>query len=269
LRIPRFRLLFAHFVAAGGLIGAGTKAARGGAWLMPPGDGQVIADTFFSDSTLAFNAQGHLIPVPSYQKFELGTYIEYGLTNWLTLVASPSYDRIQNPPPGQSYNGLGESEIAARVGLFRTDTSVLSFEAGLRSPGGSFADSLGPFEVRRAASLDVRGLVGHNVVVATMEGFVEAQAGYRFYAAGQPGEYRIDLTMGLRPWPRLLVMLQSFTSIVNGSLQFGHASWTKLQPGLVYDIAPQWSVQFGGFITVAGINAGRELGPTAGIWYRF
>jgi len=145
------------------------------------------------------------------EKFELGTYIEYGLTNWLTLVASPSYDRIHNPPPGQSYNGPGESEIAARVGLYRSDTSVLSFQAGLRSPGGSFADSLGPFEVRRAASLDFRGLAGRNVVVAEMEGFVEAQAGYRFYAAGQPGEWRIDLTMGLRPWPRLLMMLQSTT----------------------------------------------------------
>ncbi|MGI8569321.1 MAG: hypothetical protein ACR2KT_09780 [Methylocella sp.] len=85
-------------------------------------------------------------------------------------------------------------------------TSVLSFQAGLRSPGGSFADSLGPFEVRRAASLDLRGLAGHNVVVAEMEGFVDAQGGYRFYAGNQPGEYRIDLTMGLRPWPRLLVV---------------------------------------------------------------
>jgi protein XagA len=267
LRTPRFPL--ALVAAAVGLFGAGIEAACGGAWLLPPGNGQVIVDMFFSDSTLAFDAQRHLVAVPSYQKFELGTYIEYGLTDRLTLVASPSYDRIRNPPPGQSYNGLGESEIAARVGLFRTDTSVLSFQAGLRSPGGSFADSLGPFQVRRAASLDVRGMAGRNVVVAGMEGFVEAQAGYRFYAGNQPGEWRIDLTMGLRPWPRLLMMLQSYTSIVNGSLQFGHVSWTKLQPSLVYDIAPQWSVQIGGFITVAGINAGRELGPTLGVWYRF
>ena len=267
MRIPRFPLVL--IAAASGFIGAGIEAAWGGAWLMPPGDGQVIADTFFSDSTRAFDASGHLIPVPSYRKFEVGTYIEYDLTNWLTLVASPSYDRIQNPPPGQSYNGPGESEIAARVGLYRTDTSVLSFQAGLRSPGFSFADSLGPFAVRRAASLDLRGLAGRNVVVAGMEGFVDVQGAYRFYAAGQPGEWRIDLTMGLRPFPKVLVLLQSFTSIVNGSLQFGHVSWTKLQPSLVYDIAPQWSVQIGGFITVAGINAGRELGPTAGVWYRF
>jgi protein XagA len=267
LRIPRFFL--ALIAAAGGICGAGIEEAWGGAWLLPSGEGQVIANMFFSDSNRAYNAQGHLIPVPDYRKFELGTYIEYGLTDWLTLVASPSYDRIHNPPPGQSYIGLGESEIAARVGLYRADTSVLSFQAGLRSPGGSFADSLGPFAVRRAASLDVRGLIGRNVVVAGMEGFVEAQAGYRFYAAGQPGEWRIDLTIGLRPLPRLLVMLQSYTSIVNGSLQFGHVSWTKLQPSLVYDISPQWSVQIGGFVTVAGINAGRELGPMAGVWYRF
>jgi hypothetical protein len=30
---------------------------------------------------------------------------------------------------------------------------------------------------------------------------------------------------------------------------------------LVYDIALQWSMQIGGFLTVPGINAGRELGP--------
>jgi protein XagA len=267
LRIPRFLLLL--IAAAGGLYGAGIESAWGGAWLLPPGEGQVIAAIFYSDSNHAFDAQGHLVPVPDYRKFELGTYIEYGLADGLTLVASPSYDRIHNPPPGQSYNGLGESEIAARVGLYRTDTSVLSFQAGLRSPGFSFADSLGPFQVRRAASLDVRGLAGRNVVVAGMEGFVAAEGAYRFYAAGQPGEWRIDLTMGLRPLPGLLMMLQSYTSIVNGSLRFGHVSWTKLQPSLVYDIAPRWSVQIGGFITVAGINAGRELGPIVGIWYRF
>lgn len=236
---------------------------------MPPGEGQIIAYAAFSGSTRAFDANGHLIAVPAYKKFELGTYIEYGLTNWLTLVASPSYDRIRNPPPGRSYNGPGEIEVAARVGLFRTDSSVLSFQAGLRTPGASFADSLGPFGVRRAASLDLRGMAGRNVVILGMEGFAEAQGAYRIYAAGQPGEWRIDLTLGLRPLPRLLAMLQSFTSIANGTSHFGHTSWTKLQPSAVYAIAPNWSVQIGGFITVAGINAGREMGPLAGVWYRF
>jgi protein XagA len=107
-------------------------------------------------------------------------------------------------------------------------------------------------------------MAGRSCVIMGMEGFVEAQGAYRVYAGNQPGEWRIDLTAGVRPWPRLLLMLQSFTSITNGSTRFGHVSWTKLQPSFVYDFAPQWSLQIGGFITVAGINAGRELGPPRG-----
>jgi hypothetical protein len=254
---------------AGGVIGTGIDAAWSGAWLMPPGDGQVIAYAAFSDSTRAFDAHGHLIPVAAYKKFELGTYIEYGLADWLTLVASPSYDRIQNPPPGSSYNGPGESEIAARVGLYRSDTDVVSLQMGLRTPGASFADSLGPFEVRRSMSIDVRGMAGHTYEIAGMPGFIELEGAYRFYAAHQPGEWRMDATVGLRPLPLLLVMMQSFTSISLGSGQFGHVLWSKLQPSLVYDIAAQWSVQIGGFLTIAGVNAGRELGPIVGLWYRF
>ena len=68
------------------------------------------------------------------------------------MVAAPAYDRVKTPLPGQSYNGLGQSEVAARVGLYHTDTAVISFQAGLRSPGASF-NSLGPLEVRRAGSI--------------------------------------------------------------------------------------------------------------------
>ncbi len=236
---------------------------------MAPGDGQAIVYSDFSDSAKAFDAHGHLIPIRQYRKFELGTYIEYGLTDWLTVVVAPAYDRIRNPPPAQSYNGLGESEAAARVRIFQNENSIISFQAGVRSPGASLADSLGPFEVRRAASLELRALAGRSIGILGMESFVDAEAAYRLYAGNQPGEFLLDLTMGTRPFPSLLLMLQSFTSITNGSSKFGHISWTKLQPSIVYDITPQWSVQIGGFITAAGVNAGRELGPMLGIWYKF
>jgi hypothetical protein len=50
------------------------------------------------------------------------------------------------------------------------------------TPGtrSSSAKSAGP---QRAGSLDVRGMAGRNCVVAGIEGFVDAQAGYRFYNA--------------------------------------------------------------------------------------
>ncbi|HET6375551.1 MAG TPA: hypothetical protein VFF88_05845 [Methylocella sp.] len=267
MRCPLFPLVC--LLAAAAVPGGAVAPAHGGAWLLPPGNGQAIVYSAFSDSTRAFNANGQLIPVPDYRKFELGTYIEYGLTERVTLVAAPAYDRISNPTPGQSYNGLGESEGAVRLGIFRNESSVISAQAGLRSPGASLADSAGPFLVRRAAALDLRGMAGRSCHILNMEGFAEAQGAYRFYANNQPGEWRIDLTAGVRPYPWLLVMLQSFTSITYGMGAYGHVSWTKLQPSMVYDLGPQWSLQLGGFITVAGINAGRELGPLGAIWYRF
>ena len=40
-------LTLALVAAAGGLVGAGTEAAWGGAWLLPPGEGQVVPIRFF------------------------------------------------------------------------------------------------------------------------------------------------------------------------------------------------------------------------------
>lgn len=256
-------------VFGGAALAIGSDPSFAGAWLMPPGAGQIIASTAFSESTRAFNAQGQLIPVPSYRKFELGTYIEYGVTDWLTLVASPAYDRIRAPPPAVSYNGIGESEIGARLGVFRSDEAVASFQASLRTPGASLADTLGPFQPRRAMSIELRGMAGRNIEVATMPGFVEAEAAYRFYGEGQPGEWRFDITLGLRPTPRALFLLQSFASLSNESGRYLQTSWIKLQPSLVYELSPQWAAQVGGFFTIAGINAGREFGPLAALWYRF
>lgn len=253
---------------SGTVLTAGFTAAWGGAWLMPPGSGQIIAYTAYSDSALAFNAQGQLVTVPPYRKFEVGTYFEYGLTDAVTIVAAPAYDHVSTPTPGQSSDGLGESEFAARFGIYHDGPAVFSIQAGLRTPGASL-DSTGPFLTQRSGSLDLRAMAGSNYMLAGLDGFLEAQGGYRIYASHQPGEWRLDFTAGLHPLPGFLLMLQSFTSVSNGRGPFGHVSWTKVQPSLTYDIAPQWSLQIGGFCTVAGLNAGRELGPTAGVWYRF
>ncbi|MEJ0052970.1 MAG: hypothetical protein WDN02_17525 [Methylovirgula sp.] len=42
-----------------------------------------------------------------------------------------------------------------------------------------------------------------------------------------------------------------------------------MQESAVYDISARWSVEGGFFETITGSNAGRELGPTAALWYRF
>lgn len=244
-----------------------TGGASAGAWLMPPGQGQIIAGAAFSGSSRAFDSHGHLIPVPSYDKFELGAYIEYGVLDWLTLVASPAYDRIRQPSPALSYNGAGESGIGGRFGLYRSDGLVVSLQAVLLTPGASFNSAVEP---RRAGSIDLRGMVGSTFTMGSMPAFVSAEGGYRFYAQSQPGEWRLDLTLGVRPIEKVLVLLQSFGTLQTGaSAVFPRSSWDKVQTSFVYDFTPAISGQIGAFYAVLGVNTGREFGPLAALWYRF
>jgi len=246
------------------------EPACAGAWLLPPAAGQIIAGPIFSGTTRAFDARGRLIPVPYYKKFELGTYLEYGLTNRLTLVVAPAYDRVRAADPSQNYQGLGESFFGGRFGLYRDDKTVVSVQAGALTPGPSIANSTGPFNPRRSLGFEFRGLIGRSVEIATMEAFVDVQGGYRYYMQNQPGEWRLDLTFGLRPVPRLLWLIQTFSvySTASGG-GFVNYSWHKLASSFVVDLHPQWSIQFGGFMTLAGVNAGRERGPFAALWLRF
>lgn len=168
------------------------RNADAGAWLMPPGEGQIIAGTAFSGSSRAFDAHGNLIPVPSYDKFELGAYIEYGLTDWLTLVAAPAYDVIRQPTPAPSYTGPGESGIGGRFKLYQSDAFVASLQTTLLTPGASFNGA----EPHRAGAIDLRAMAGASFAIGAWPAFADAAAGYRFYAQAQPGEWKLDLTLG-------------------------------------------------------------------------
>ncbi|ACB94969.1 hypothetical protein [Beijerinckia indica] len=245
-------------------------SAWAGAFLLPPGAGQVIGGMTFSGSSRAFDAHGRVIPVPSYRKFELGTYLEYGLHERVTLVASPSYDHIRSGKPGFTYDGLGQSMIGARIGLLRSDWDILSFETSLLSPSPPFTQGAALIQARRAAGADLHLAAAHGFKLEAVPVFLEAAFGYRFFGHAQPGEWHVDLTVGGRPIPRLLALIQNFSTIFSNQTKvWPRQSWHKFQISLVYDLTSQWSVQGGSFITVAGTNAGREFGPLLALWYRF
>jgi hypothetical protein len=97
------------------LVAAGAQA---GAWLEPPGQGQVILGGSFSDSLRSYDVRGRLAPVSSYRKLELTAYVEYGATESVTLIAQPSVLDFRAKPPGESYAGMGVIEAGGRVKLY-------------------------------------------------------------------------------------------------------------------------------------------------------
>jgi hypothetical protein len=215
------------------------------------------------------------MPVPSYRKFELGTYLEYGVADWITLVTSPSFDRIQtSPPPGstQTTSGVGDTGIGARVRVYQSANFVFSVQGLLRPPLGLQIDPTDRFYTQSHVwTGELRSLIGYNTQIYGYDGFADLEMGYRWNdATATSNEWRADLTLGLHASDRLLILLQDFAAISDGRTQLTPSYyWDKGQVSGVYTFDAKWSGQLGAFMTLAGRNAGREIGPTAALWYRF
>ncbi len=256
------------------LIAAGFAAvavpAKAGAFLAPPGEGEIITAASFSDSTRAFDSDGKLVPIPPYQKFELGTYIEYGLTDRITLIAQPSADVVHQAPAQPTSPAAAGTDLGGRVGLISFDSTILSLQGLVHIPFAASSMQTGLFDQDRVPAADLRLLLGHNFAIGRSTGFIDLAASHTWQGDGLPEEWHAYATLGVRPQPQLLIMLASYMTVAgNVGANCTYWSWLKLQPSIVYDLSRHWSVEAGFFATVAGQNAGHELGPMAALWYRF
>ncbi len=191
------------------------------------------------------------------------------MTDELTLVAQPFFDSDkQNTSPPMRLT-TGGTDIGLRAGLAKFDDTVISFQATAHVPFVT-RTPLVNFDQDSIYSGDFRLLLGHSFALAGIDGFVDLEGGYRVQASGEPDEWHADATLGARPRPDVLLLLQSFATLAAQATQVSpRYTWVKLQESLAYDISPRWSLQGGFFETLAGTYAGRELGPLAALWYRF
>lgn len=260
-----------------------------GAWLYPEGKGQAIVTTTFADASNAYDAQGRLIKTPSYRKFETKIYVEHGVADWLNFVGEAGYFDFHGAavptdhlnllieeakarlplsvagPPGPKYAGLGIGAAGARMRLFAYGDYVFSLEASVRAASKEARRFL---DMRDAAQLDVRLLMGRPFALFGMSGFLDAQLGFR--SRGQNGdEVRADFTAGLRPMDRLMVLAQSFSAFAPRGGMATFVAAQKFQLSAVYDVTPAISVQIGGVTALSGVNSPAERGAITALWWRY
>jgi protein XagA len=281
-----FVLFGALFLCAG--------EARAGAWLYPEGRGQLILSTTFADARNAYDATGRLVQTPPYRKFETRAYLEHGATDWLTLTAEGSAMRFRGAPPpidrsedlnilieeakagapliiprpprrGVTYEGLGLGSVGARVRLFDYGDYAFSFEGSLRAASSEARRFL---DMRDATQIDARLLMGRAFNLFGLPGFVDTQLAYR--TRGQNGdEIRLDLTAGVRPFERLMIMAQSFSAIAPRGGPPTLMAAQKLQFSAVVEVAPALSIQIGAVAAPRGANSPAERGLIGAVWWRY
>jgi protein XagA len=246
--------------------------AQAGAWLQPEGRGQIIFSPSAMVASQRFDRRGRPARVDRFVKQDTQTHLEYGLRENLT-VSLATGARGEGYPIAGGVQQVFTSALGGgvRVGLWRQDDLVVS--AQLRAATG-LERSLPGLERRFGArhEVEARLSAGYSFRIGDLPAFVEAQAGYRWRSTGRADEAVLDVSVGIRPVERLQVILQLFNTVALQRDGYGgrdRPRQHKLQGSVVFDVTETWSVQAGGFMSVAGRAAPREQGVLIGVWRKF
>jgi hypothetical protein len=183
----------------------------------------------------------------------------------------PSLQHVDIAAPfAAARSGLGYTDIGGRARIWSDASWVFSAQATFRIPG--VYDRSNPAAIGYTDSeIDVRGLAGYSFKAGTLPAFVDLELAQRFRLGGPPDEFRTDVTFGIRPADRWLLLAQSFNVVSEGAGTWGFGSFAyhKFQLSAVYDLTPRLSLQLGGYTTYWGRNALQENGLVIGAGYKF
>jgi protein XagA len=89
--------------------------------------------------------------------------------------------------------------------------------------------------------------------------------------AGPPDEWHGDLTVGFKFTPKIMLMLQEYTTVSMKTTDPTFPAWRQsvVEASLVYALNDKWSVQLGVFSTVWTVKTNTEHGVAVAVWRNF
>jgi protein XagA len=258
------------WVAAGALAAvAGAPAgALAGAWTLPQGSGQLI-ETIYGWTVFGPPWGGN--PPVQQSRVDAQTYVQYGLTDSLTIFGQTALEHYAlGEPTPDTYNGLDYSDVGLRAKLWSTGEWVFSAEATAFIPGAR--DPKAPAQEGDTGwAGEARFNAGGNFKVGSTPGFIDAELGYRLRTEGPPDERHGDLTVGFKFTPRLMLMLQDFTTVSAVSTDPTFSTWRQsvVEASLVYALDDKSSAQVGVFSTVWTVKTNSQHGALLAVWRSF
>jgi hypothetical protein len=234
------------------------------------GSGQAITETTISSAKRSYDANGDPSLHVSFHKTFTSVYAEYGLKDWLTLVAVPEYASAMSSAPGQLTEQARDFAISggARLRLLNS-AGVFSVEGMARSAGAFELDT--SFDRKPGRDFEARALYGTHFNFFGRDGCVDIEAAQRWTTGGRPNELPIDITLLYDVGWKTQMVLQNFNVLSEGS---GHPPFVryryhKLALSVVRPVWGQTSLQVGGFYSPVGRNALMEQGIFFSVWARF
>jgi hypothetical protein len=241
---------------------------------MEEGRVQAITSVAVDGADQAFDQDGDAVLAADFEKIEGSTYLEWGVTPRLTLIAQPVVQRVslrQSPDaPIEEATGFASSQLGARVLLARPFGGVMSLQGAAVAPG-AVENVINARLGDGGAAADLRLLAGRGWGGERRGVYVDSQVGYRWRFDDYPEEARFDATFGVRASPDWMLITQSFSvwREEEPNLLLPESRVHKAQVSVVRRLNETWSLQVGGYGAYAGRNVVEERAAFASLWMRF
>ena len=100
---------------------------------------------------------------------------------------------------------------------------------------------------------------------------VDAEVAYRLRTEGPPDEWHGDLTVGFKFAPKIMLMLQSYTTVSMSTSDPTFPAWRSsvAEASVVYALNDKWSIQLGVFSTVWTVKTNSQHGAAVAVWWNF
>jgi hypothetical protein len=255
-------------------------AAFGGAWTLPQGTGQVI-ETLYGWTGFGPPWGGN--PPANQSRFDVQTYAQFGLTDSLTVFGETAFEHyaIGEPTP-DTYNGLDYSGLGLRQKLWSTGGWIFSGEATAFIPGAHNSKApaeegntgwAGEARLNAGRNFTLAGVPGLGWIpgLSSVPGFLDAEVAYRVRTQGPPDEWHGDFTVGFKFTPKIMLMLQDFTTVSMNTSDPTFPAWRSsvAEASIVYALNAKWSIQVGVFTTVWTVKTNSQHGGVVAVWWNF
>jgi hypothetical protein len=261
------RLVFGVLLALGL-----AEVAAASAWTLPKGHGQIITTTSLYRSRGGFDDQGQPVPSAQYERVEISSYVEYGLSDRLTIGAEPRHQWASAGSGGAQTRAQapGDLDLFARYHVLSHGPWTSAFQALAKFP--VYSHSLVPAPGNGRREYEARFAIGRNFSVIGVSAFMDAELAYRMGTHGVADQVKSDFTIGLGPIGRFELLLKAYrtTSVGDGDGRAGsYYDLYKAELSGLMRVSRGVSLEFGAGRDLSGNRVGLGHSASIALWLRF
>jgi protein XagA len=266
----------AYFILAGLLFPSYVLAAG---WTQPEGAVQTITTARYYTTDEFFDNNGKRRDQSRYTKYEINPYVEYGLTDAVTLGFNGFLDYITQDSPALAHDTnimLSDVELFGRFRMAKGEDWVFSLQPLLKLPSLYEHDNA-PRSGSEFFDAELSAQAGKSFSWFGRSHFTTVVAGYRHRFDTPKDQFKLEWTTGFSLTDQWQITPQiSYTgrvdSVSNPTFtQSGQDDYNllKLQLGALYHLSETLAVEGGAFVHSQGDNTGSGGGVMLAVWKKF